>query len=299
MTKNQESTFFSNAVQGWTQATGEFWRSFSETLRGASENFPKHAESMQQNVAQTMTANWDIFRKIMENLGDGMQKKNESGFDPADMSAQLEAVGRFMQVFQKQTDFIQKRFMENTEKLGEVFEVMDSAGTGSDLLHAWQEIYEKEIRKIFHIPQVGLGREYQERMMAALDRFSLFHGNAIELLHFLYIPMEQSFLQMQKDLEKMVAEGRIPDDQEEYYRLWLQKLESHYMELFRSPEYTSVLGKTLAAMGEFKSAKDAIIEDSLQSFPIPTRSEMDELYKEIYALKRRIRELEKARHPQA
>lgn len=295
MAQNQDASMFSDAVQDWTKAAGEFWQSYTDSWKG----FPGTQSPLPQNMMQAMTSNWDTFRKTMENWGDAMQKNGEKGFDPADFSSQMEAVSRFVQVFQKQTEFIQTRFMENAEKLGEVFETMESAGSGSDLLHAWQEIYEKEIRKVFHIPQVGLGREYQERMMTALDRFSLFHGNAIELLHFLYIPMEQSFLQMQKDLEHMVAEGRLPEDQEEYYKMWLQKLEAHYMELFRSPEYTSALGKTLGAMGEFKSARDAMIEDSLQNIPVPTRSEMDELYKELYALKRRIRDLEKRENCQA
>lgn len=299
MAENQEASMFSGTVQDWTKTAGEFWQSFADSWRGFSGSLPGNHHVLPQNMVQLMNNSWDTFRKTMENWGEVMQKNGEKKFDSADFSSQMEAVSRFIQVFQKQTDFIQSRFMESAEKLGDVFQTMESAGTGRDLLHAWQEIYEKEIRKVFHIPQVGLGREYQERMMTALDRFSLFHGNAIELLHFLYIPMEQSFLQMQKDLEHMVAEGRLPEDQEEYYKMWLQKLEAHYMELFRSQEYTSALGKTLGAMGEFKSARDAMIEDSLQSIPVPTRSEMDELYKELYALKRRIRDLEKGKGTQA
>ncbi|TWI66964.1 class III poly(R)-hydroxyalkanoic acid synthase PhaE subunit [Desulfobotulus alkaliphilus] len=293
MTKNQDASPFTSSIQAVAEATGQFWRSFSETWNETGQNFPGQAEIFQKKWTQSLTESWGGFLKNMETWSGSMNKDQEKSFDPSDMAAQMEAVGRFMQVFQKQTDFMQQRFMENAGKLGEVFETMEGKGNSNDFLHAWQEIYEKEIRKIFHIPQVGLGREYQERMMTALDRFSLFHGNAIELLHFLYIPMEQSFLQLQKDIEKMVAEGRIPEDNEDYYKLWLQKLEAHYMELFRSQEYTTALGKTLSAMGEFKSARDAIIEDSLQSVPVPTRSEMDELYKEIYALKRRIRDLEK------
>ncbi|MCW7753724.1 hypothetical protein OOT00_06970 [Desulfobotulus sp. H1] len=297
MTNNQDSFPFSQSMQNWAENTGLFLRSLSGAWNNASRDFPRQAETMQQNMARTMAEGWEGMRKTMENWGQGMPKDGHNAFEPSDIAGQLEAANRFMQLFQKQTDFIQKRFMENAGKIGEVFETMETSGSGSELFHAWQEIYEKEIRKVFHIPQVGLGREYQERMMAALDRFSLFHGNAIELLHFLYVPMEQSFLQLQKDMEQMVAEGRIPEDQEDYYKLWLQKLESHYMELFRSPEYTSVLGKTLSAMGEFKSARDAMMEDSLQSIPVPTRSEMDELYKELYTLKKRVRELEKSSVP--
>ena len=36
-----------------------------------------------------------------------------------------------------------------------------------------------------------------------------------------------------------------------------------------------------------------LVEDMIESLPIPTRSEIDSLYQEVHRLKRRLRELEK------
>jgi polyhydroxyalkanoate synthesis regulator phasin len=65
------------------------------------------------------------------------------------------------------------------------------------------------------------------------------------------------------------------------------------MTLFKSPEYSQTLGKTLNAMGEYTVARKKILEDVLQMLPVPTHSEVDELYKEIYLLKKRLKKLEK------
>jgi polyhydroxyalkanoate synthesis regulator phasin len=65
------------------------------------------------------------------------------------------------------------------------------------------------------------------------------------------------------------------------------------MTLFQTPEYTDILGKTLNSLTEFKSARNAVIEDMIDGLPIPTRSEIDALYQEIHRLKRRLRALEK------
>jgi polyhydroxyalkanoate synthesis regulator phasin len=46
-------------------------------------------------------------------------------------------------------------------------------------------------------------------------------------------------------------------------------------------------------MSEFSAAKKEILQDFLNTLPVPTHKEMDELYKEIYLLKKRIKELEK------
>jgi polyhydroxyalkanoate synthesis regulator phasin len=75
--------------------------------------------------------------------------------------------------------------------------------------------------------------------------------------------------------------------------MWIKILEGHYMTLFQSPEYVNILGNTLVSMSDFTAAKNEVIEDMLNMFPIPKQKDMDELYREIYLLKKRIKALEK------
>ena len=107
--------------------------------------------------------------------------------------------------------------------------------------------------------------------------------------------MEKSFKVMQEKLEALTEEGKLPETSQDYYRMSLKILEGHYMTLFKSPEYTQVLGKTLDAMEEFAVAREEILQDIIQSLPVPSNKEMDDLYKEIYELKKRVRQLEKDR----
>jgi polyhydroxyalkanoate synthesis regulator phasin len=69
------------------------------------------------------------------------------------------------------------------------------------------------------------------------------------------------------------------------------------MKLFQSSEYTQILANTLNAISEFTSARDAVIQDMMSGLPIPTRKEIDDLEKELYELKKRIRRIEKERQP--
>ena len=97
---------------------------------------------------------------------------------------------------------------------------------------------------------------------------------------------------MQDKLSKIAENGDLPEDSKYYYQMWIRTLEGHFMTLFQSNEYTETMGKTLDAMNQFLSARQEVMEDMLQSVPVVTYKDMDELYKEIYQLKRRIRELE-------
>jgi polyhydroxyalkanoate synthesis regulator phasin len=53
------------------------------------------------------------------------------------------------------------------------------------------------------------------------------------------------------------------------------------------------LAKTIASLSEFSQAKDAVVEDMLKSVPVASRTEVDDLAREVYELKKRIRRLEK------
>ena len=65
------------------------------------------------------------------------------------------------------------------------------------------------------------------------------------------------------------------------------------MSLFKSPEYVSTMAKTLGALEDFLTARNAITQDLLKAMAVPTQVELDELYKDLYRLKKRVKILEK------
>ena len=75
--------------------------------------------------------------------------------------------------------------------------------------------------------------------------------------------------------------------------MWLKQLENHYMSMFKSTEYTNALGKVIEALSDFMSARQQIVQDTFKAFGVPVEKDLDELYKDIYQLKKRIRLLEK------
>ncbi len=188
---------------------------------------------------------------------------------------------------------LQKKNFEHAETIKKNWENMDPGKIDKEMIKRLGEIYHNEFSKIYGIPQVGLFRKYQKNIAESLDKFNLFNASLIEFLYFLYLPMEKTFLKMEKDFEKLFNEGNLPQNYEEFYRLWIKKLESHYMSMFRSKEYISVLAKTFEKMAEFKMAREAVLEDIMHSIPVTTKSEIYEIYKEFADLKRTVKKMEK------
>lgn len=188
---------------------------------------------------------------------------------------------------------LQKKMGQGAARLGESVDAYRFDHLDENFIHVWTEIYEKEFQKFFHIPQLGLNREYMERINDMMDKFNLLQTSQAEFSRLLYMPFQRSMGVMQEKISEMAESGKLPEDANEYYRMWIKILEGHFMTLFQTPEYLTALANTIKALSQFSRAKDEVMEDMLQSLPIAQQSELDDLAKEVYELKRRIRRLEK------
>jgi hypothetical protein len=157
-----------------------------------------------------------------------------------------------------------------------------------DIFKICSEVYEKDFLQLLNLPQAGLTRLSQERTNRARDRFGQFQAAMAEFVYLLYLPMKKSLREI-----KPQETGEPPEEFKDYYRRWLKVLEGHYMTLFKSPEYTRTLSHTLDALEDFTLAKQELLADSLEGLPIPSQRDMDELYREIYLLKRQVKDLSK------
>lgn len=199
----------------------------------------------------------------------------------------------FAQAVMGSLEELQQKMGKTAASFGESVETykftnIDAAGFG-----IWTDIYKKEFQKFFQIPQLGLTREYQERVNIMVDKFNLFQADHAELMRLLSLPFQRAAAMMQKQVADLAEKGELPEDSKAYYQMWVKILEGHFMTLFQTPEYVQALGKTLGALSEFSKAKNAVVEDMLQGLPVARASEMDELARELYELKKRVNRLER------
>jgi len=274
----------------WMKTETEFWGDMAKVWPSAQPTFDKDSKMEPMGRLQEMLAShmklWDAAAKTLAEPG-GMEAVLKGFQSTPDVSM------RFFQTGVDGVVELQKRWMDRLQKIGETTEPFDFSDLDSEFLNRWTDTYKKEFQQFLNIPQLGLTKFYQEKFNRAVDKYNLFQAAQVEFVQLLSVPVEKSFHVMQEKLSKIAESGDLPEDSKYYYQMWIRILEGHFMTLFQSNEYTETMGKTLHAMNQFLSARREVLEDMLQSFPVATHKDMDELYKEIYQLKRRIRELEK------
>lgn len=179
------------------------------------------------------------------------------------------------------------------EKKAGAFPIDDPDTFKQQFLQGWTEAYEKEFRHFFQMPQIGLGRYYQERILNAADKHNLFQAALMKFLQILYLPMEEAFQRLKQHIAEQVEQDQLEADPKTYYQMWIKILEERYMTLFKQPDFSKTVGQTLDALNQYSLAKQAVVNDLLGQYAIPTHQDLDELYQEIYRLKKRMRQYEK------
>ena len=150
---------------------------------------------------------------------------------------------------------LQQQIIDKIGRIGNSVDSYHFDAIDQETLRAWSEIYQKEIRQFFNIPQLGLSRFYQERVNQALDKLNIFSTSLAEFLHLLRLPFEKTYRMMHEKIEELTRSGNLPEDSRAYYQMWVKTLEGHFMTLFQSPEYNKTLKETVDALEDYLSAR--------------------------------------------
>jgi class III poly(R)-hydroxyalkanoic acid synthase PhaE subunit len=297
MDEKKEDPFgFEAMVTTWTEAMNAFWSGLANRAPSSAANAqgpPDGAKEAPSPLLDTMgrtMKSWQTMAAAMSTPESVGSLLKGAGAMP-EILAQLaqSAMGSFME--------LQRQATQSAGRIGASVEAYRFENIDENIFHVWTDIYEKEFRQFFRIPQLGLTRTYQEKLNLAVDTSNRFQSTLAEFLRLLALPFNRALAVMQERMGDLAEKGELPEDSQVYYRMWIKVLEGHFMTLFQTPEYVETLGRTITALADFSKARDAVLEAMLQSFPVATRTELDDLAREVYELKKRFRRLEKRQSP--
>jgi polyhydroxyalkanoate synthase subunit PhaE len=281
--------FHDSSIFPWMKTAADLWLNMAKIMPANPDNALKTQTVAQNRFTEQLDTNLNLLKSFSRIMN-----------EPGSASAAANSVNALPEILIKMTKSgfeaamqIQNHLIDKAGKIGKRTEAYNFDNMDQEVFRALTDIYEKELRQYLKIPPLGLTRFYQERFNELLDRHNLFETTLAEFLSILYLPMEKSLKVLQEKLQQKAEEGNLPYDTKESYSMWLKILEGHYMNLFKSKEYTDALHRTLNKLEDFLIAKDNAMNDFLQILPVVTHRDLDDLYKEFHLLKKRVKELEK------
>ena len=287
--EDKQNPFQESSVFPWLQTALDMWLNMAKATPPSPDTAPDTQTATQNRFTKELDTNLNLFKSFSR-----MMSEPESASAVGNSFIALpEILLKMAESGFEATLQIQNHLIKKADQIGKSTEAYKFDNLDQEVFEGLKDVYEKELRQYLKIPPLGPTRFYQERFNEMLDKYNLFETMLAEFFSVLYLPMEKSFKVFQEKLQQMAEEGNLPKETKESYAIWIKILEGHYINLFKSKEYTDVLHRTLNQMNDFIIVRNKTLEDFFQSLPIVTHKEIDDLYKEFHLLKKRVNKLEK------
>jgi polyhydroxyalkanoate synthase subunit PhaE len=261
----------------------EFWQSAWNTMLSVSQGKPD-AEAMKQ-----IGEKWiEQYQEVMRGL-----------WGPAPSEDRKQIIDAWGAMLKAQVDMFFKLVGPIIGSLGELPEKLQAAAKGDqqgmlDLYGILRKDYEQTMGKLLKMPAMGYFKELQERIYHIIDSYIEFQAVLDEFYSMFY---ETGMASMQKIMghlsEFKEQDWSNPEGMKKFYRMWLQMNEDSFHELFLSPQFINLLHDVLSHGLQFRKWTEELYDKVVEATPLPSKSDMDEVYKSVYELKKEVRRLRK------
>jgi class III poly(R)-hydroxyalkanoic acid synthase PhaE subunit len=156
----------------------------------------------------------------------------------------------------------------------------------------WLKTYEATMGRLVEMPAMGPAREKSEKMMKGFSNFvNLYTAWMDSNVNFQSVFMESMRRVREKTGSKM--EGEIsPAKYKDFYKIWIETYSETFKEFLKSGHFASDMGKLNSYLMEFQKYNREMLEENyLKPMNLPTKTEIDEINKELYYLKKTVKEL--------
>lgn len=200
-----------------------------------------------------------------------------------------------------------QRIIENgtiyVQFMNSVFEAAQAVSASDDmeekltdihnrLSRQWLELYQKHVGQYLAAPQLGLSREALQQTNASISAYHGFMGAAGDFFVMFSTPLKKSMDRLQAALQNEDRMNEGLSSAEDVYNLAVKILDKEYDDWLKSPEGVKSVAGLVEKFLEYRQSLNPVRETWLKSLSIPSKAEMEDVYKGIYELKKKSRQQE-------
>lgn len=158
----------------------------------------------------------------------------------------------------------------------------------------WNFVYEKTIGTLTQIPLLGPSRGFNNELMQAFDAWAKLYPTSIDYQIVLAEIQIQSFEALLRELTSLAEKGETVKDWQQFQQLWSRTADKVFEQSFCSEDNLKVRGRFLNASNNYKLCQQGLMEMWMKTINMPIRSEVDEVHKSIYELRKEVKSLKKS-----
>jgi class III poly(R)-hydroxyalkanoic acid synthase PhaE subunit len=164
--------------------------------------------------------------------------------------------------------------------------------SSQDFFDMWLKVYNATTGRLVEMPALGPAREKSEKIMKGFSTFAnLYAAGMDSSSNFQSVFMEAVRKVQEKTGSEM--EGEIsPEKCKDFYKIWIETYSETFKEFMKSGHFAADMGKLNSHLMDFQKYNREMLEENyLKPMNLPTKTEIDEINKELYSLKKTVKEL--------
>jgi polyhydroxyalkanoate synthase subunit PhaE len=266
-------------------------------MMNVNEGFVRFSEmwSPMMSSIQNKTFNMDAFKKMAEPAMYKELMDKMFGFMPEHTSQYIQNFSKMMQDNMKQMGGF-GNYNQMKSMIGDMIPAFDQNEMMEKMLGGYNNM-KNSMNSIFAPMGKMMGQNEMTKNMAEwaeiADKMMVYNIKNAEMQYMIY---EKGTKVMDKIAESIIHKqenGEEVGNVMALYQEWLNLSDAEFVALFESDEYSKIMAEVASMKMKLSKEIDHKMEQSLRNVPVATRSEMEEMHKAIYDLKKQVRQLEK------
>jgi hypothetical protein len=326
-TRLSEMAASSFGLLGQVAKMYEHWQHFSQSWSGATQKmYASFADSLPAGVAQDALRNmfssanaymklFEFWAPAIEALKSGKKitaEDMQAMMNPAKYKEIMDAVFEFItpnamqSLYSQMTAFAQslhvsanqatRTLMAQMEQNAKViFGMMaHNPETALKLYNTLSSAYQQALSSMNALPMNQRQSEMAEIARQILERFSEYYSHITKFQHILYTNGQKALEQISERFFTATRNKKTLTNFDELFGAWVETNEAVFAELFETSQYAQAQSALAHVSSLLHKDFERLFEVMLKDFPVVTRSQVDDLAKTVFELKRTVRALEKS-----
>lgn len=329
---NNTNTWFNNLQQwnnmfnmdAWKNATSNWTGIFNQYNEILNSSFAKMQENLQNNTTQDVyknmmnategftkfyemwmpmwksiqdkTFNMDIYKQMMNPVAYKDMMDKYFGFMPENARQYMQQATDMMQNGLKQMsqngmqNYQQMRNMMSNAMPVNATEIFGNMMNGYNTFYNnMNEAFSPFTKMMTPNAQTKTLIEWQD----IANRMAIYNIKNAEMQYMMYTQGTKVMDNLAQNIMTKIEKGQEVNSMMALYQEWMNISDKTFVELFESDDYSEIMAEVTAMQLKLRKDVEVQMEKFMTGIPVATRSEMDEMYKTIYDLKKQVRQLEK------
>lgn len=194
---------------------------------------------------------------------------------------------------------LQKLGQLSAESIQQSLEIAGKAMTGEnsaffELTELYWNLYETTFGSALQSPNFGYTREFNHKLMKNLDAWIQVSKATFDYQGVLLEVWMKAFEELMRELASSDGKGDTVQNWQQLLQVWSRAFDRVFAQKFASQDAVKLQGNFLNTAMTYKFQQQQLMEVFLKMYDLPARSEIDEIHRNIYELRKEVKNFNKA-----